>query len=527
MGQEYCVNGVLDFKTHDLDALQKLKPPTTYRTVFGPAVGHDGVIYSKNDINLQKSFFRRSRARWPDRPGEHQRARDRQTAYIKEHCEFFDDLAVRYLGAFEGFLGALAEARIHHDDPHVKRLLRINAMKELTENALFVRRGWLQFIVYKMKTDEIAKFGKYPRAIGDLGVVASLLGFQLTKRLKYAQSRTPIHLNGGVAEFIASPQGAMLLRVFENLINPSGRFYYAYFSDDSCLSLRVGGRIYMFNIDIKGCDLSHGPEMFRRYVKMYPKGLIRDEVQGLVDQCSADTIIRSTLDKSKFVRLRNKEPFLASGSTITTSLNNLACIAMIHAISRVDFTDCTREEAASKIQAATLEVGYQVTIDICEIPEDLQFLKHSPVRDVRGRWKPLLNIGVLLRMSGTCRGDLPGRGDLRERGLAFQSALLQGAYPHVDFPLIRRLKHSCSNYQVSRKCQERIDTIVDQLLAYKVDEPVSFSCTSESAYMRYRLTPSEILHLDAEFGSSTFGDVTCNLGLHKVLQIDYQIGCLT
>lgn len=176
------------------------------------------------------------------------------------------------------------------------------------------------------------------------------------------------------------------------------------------------------------------------------------------------------------VKLRSTCPVLYSGSTLTTFINNLASALICESIALSDIN------CISDIEQAALRVGYKVSIDACNRPCDLQFLKHSPAGVTMF---PLLNVGVLLRASGFCRGDLPGRGDLEKRASRQQAMLLNGMYPHVSFPFLHRLKATCKRTDEALTCEKSLS-----------DKGLT-TLTNEEVFERYTLSNIDYIILDS------------------------------
>jgi hypothetical protein len=371
-----------------------------------------------------------------------------------------------------------------------------------------------------MKIFEIAKPGKAPRMIGDLGVHASLQGFRITKFIKEVMAQRPIEINGGMIEFCPKPDPASLSRVFENLINPPGRFYFVYFSDDSCLALRTkSGKVLRFNVDISSCDASHTQALFDALIAITPDEH-KGDIRRLVDQCKTPITIRDCVNRRRFVRMTPKTARLYSGSTLTTIINNLANILIALSISFSDIQN------AADVVASAARAGYIVTCEDCSNWHQLQFLKHSPVLDTEDNIRPLLNIGVLLRLIGTCKGDLPGSSKvpLRTRAQVFQAALLNGAYPRAHFRLIDNLKKNSPLPSAHKTLYEKSNAVVSKELEYKVVDseldPV-FTVSSSEVFARYGLSDLEICEVETEMGSCGIGDHYYSSGTDKILQADY------
>lgn len=497
------------------------KPDGCYRTRFGPYVSHTAVIYANTNGNVAKALTRLTNARknpltdLPDLAWDKQLFKN-QRSFHNSNTTFFAHLRDLYSTDFD-FFDTFEEALEHHADPHVKKALRVQAWGEMHQNAAFFDPIWVKSITLKMKRNELAKCGKNPRMIGDLGVAASLQGFVITARMKHAMAANPIHILGGTLEFTSTPAPDALTRVFTNLINPPGRFYGAYFSDDSCFSIRhtVNGveSVHMFDVDIKQCDASHGPALFKTYEEIYPAHL-RTQIRNLTAQCGIPFTLRSE-DRLQSVTLKPTTKVLASGFTGTTSLNNLATISIHLAFAQAEFDGTTR-----CLELAAHKAGYMVTITRKDDWHDLQFLKHSPVSDTRGQLRAILNIGVLLRFTGVCNGDLPGRGDMVTRARHFQHALLRGAYPRTSFELLDRMVKSTGVTKPNQAAQRCVDALFEHKIdVTQYDE--SFEVDDTEVYRRYRLTQDEIIELNHGLGNAQALEIHRSPASDRILLVDY------
>lgn len=519
-GKEFFVNNELRFPDHGVEPAIYAKD-RTYKTVFGPAVTHDGVIYAESDNNVRLALRRLFCVREPEKPHHHERLILAQKKFIKNNPKIFDELAEWYESAFLLYTNLLDECREHHADPHDKRLLRIQAYQELIETGILARRLWINYVTYKFKKAETAKPAKFGRMIGDLGVAASLQGFRVTNYMKHAMVDLPFEYNGVTMFFCATPTHAILVWVFKQLLNPPTRAFAAYFSDDSCFAFHTPNGVMQCNVDISGCDASHTPELFASLVKSTPpQG--RDDMRVCVEQCALPIKVNKVARRGE-PRIRAKfkadGPTLYSGSTLTTALNNLATLLIFISIAMGD----TLQSFDDVIRGAA-RAGYIVTCDICTQFEDLQFLKHSPVYDTAGVLHPLLNLGVLLRATGVCHGDLPGRGPIPDRARAFQRALLNGLYPNARFTLADAMKTAAGTNTTA------VATLaIAKLLGYKVvpDNYITpFFLSDASVYKRYRLRDDEITALQQHLGSACFEEHYCSSATRKILAIDYKLGDL-
>jgi hypothetical protein len=318
-------------------------------------------------------------------------------------------------------------------------------------------------------------------------------------------------------EFVKTPARDDLRRVFEFMRWPEKKYYGCYFSDDSCIAIKTGQGVLRYNLDISTCDASHR-SIFEAYPQLYPERLQKD-VGVLISQCKLPMRIARDNDDVgvKSIKLRSTVgPHLYSGSTITTSLNNLASLLILYSIVEHD------AETPDEIVHAAREVGYHITVECCANLEQVQFLKHSPVYDIHQTLQPLLNIGVLLRLSGVCRGDLPGRGDIKTRAENFQKALLNGVYPRISFPLIDSMRKTVATANTDKRTQDQIDRQISSILAYKVvDEEVeSLEFAMESIALRYQLKSSELEELMI-FSTCRYGEHYWTPGVIKILTLDY------
>lgn len=513
-------------------------PPTTlsnakldrsYRTKAS-GISIDCNIYADTDDNVARAMARLLKCRGTFE--EEMEYAVNQKNFIRDHTAFFDGLRQMYTPYFDNWLGAEEECHQHYDDPHPKRDLRIAAYTELMEGNgskyhdpnLFARL-WLRKVTYKMKKDEIAKPGKVPRMIGDLGVAASLQGFRITEVLKQAMAKEDIQYGNMRMHFCKAPTTTELVAVFKNLLSPPPgcKYYFAFFSDDSCLSIRHDdGTVSYYNLDISGCDASHTEAIFRALVRVTPT-VARGDMQVLVDQCKLPIEIRFKNDSTASLMLQPIDPLtgrvaprLYSGSTITTIINNLACIMGAVQIQEDNAT------ASADLMRAFKKAGYKMTIEECTDYSDIQFLKNSPAYDITGKMQPLLNIGVLLRSAGTCKGDLPGSKKMtfKERHDAFMTSLIDGMYPGISFPLI-------DNMRTGQPATEPAKIEARRLLSYKHKFEGRATFTQREVYRRYRLTQLQMDELDLDFAPSGYGHFYASTGASTILERDYGLLCTT
>lgn len=410
-----------------------------------------------------------------------------------------------YENKFPDSICQVDDVREHASDPHPKRALREQCLKELEETGDIHLDLWLKSILYKMKPFEYAKPGKYGRGIGDLGVAASLQGFMVTEYLKQAQAAFPIYYKGGVIMFVKSPDEEKMIEVFSSLITPSFKFVYVYHSDDACYSVITPQGIKRYNMDISSCDSSHGPAVFQALISVTPS-VSQKQMSRLVAQCCLPLRVVSIANPQHVVLMKAEDPVLCSGATITTAINNLANISIAVAIAD--------NPNLHPVDAARL-AGYNITLQECVKPQDLQFLKCSPTLTTTGRWMPVLNPGVFLRASGACKGDLPGRGPWEKRAALFQGSLLQGYMSKMSNPW---LEHQRKRFPVNG------NKLAHEAFEYKLVNEKSFTVTNRELFARYDLDDVEYEDVMAFLDCGT-GDQIGNAGLAKILNKDYGVTC--
>lgn len=512
-GGRFWNNGNLSFTHHPQPA-----HPKYYRTVSGPAVSTTGVIFDDSNVNTGLAIRRLTAVKFPEKPGYEKTLFENQERCFQQHNDFWLRVKTLYARHFEDFLGNLEECIEHHADKHEKRELRIHGFDNLMNGDAHTFTNWVRKnrAIWKLKKGEWAKPNKKPRMIVDLGVEASLMGFRVTHFLKCAQAEEPIFHNGGEIRFCKSPDLYALEDVFENLINPKGRYFFVYFSDDACLSFRDSkGRVRMYNLDISSCDASHGPSVFDTLLKITPDHL-RGEMANLISQCQVPLKLTNREDPRESLRVRPIHPMLYSGWTGTTAINNVANISIAVNVSEID-----ELESGEQIRAAAERAGYVVTGWEQELTSytDLQFLKHSPVLDTTGVIRPMLNIGVLLRASGVCHYDLPGssKTPMLERAAAFQRGLIQGAYPRTRSELFENMKAAVGSGPCTESNYFKTKTIADDYPTYTV--------ANDAMFKRYRLNDLEIQDVVHTFGRLPCGYLYASPALEKILELDYGLKC--
>jgi len=467
-----------------------------------------------DDFNTAQALNRLTSCREAHRVGYCEKLfrMQRQAIRSPQIQAIYDLLRETYRWDLENYRGKYEEMEAHYQDAHKMKKLRIQARNELLFFGTVADPCYVQEIQATFKI-EICKPNKYGRLYANLGIYSSLQGATLTSMLKEVLAANVINVHGGTIIFVKSPSTQKLRQAFHHLIDPPGRFYAVVFSDDSCLSVRTATGVQRFNLDISSCDLSHGAVMFEQFIKLMPAWL-QEEVDLLVEQCRQNVVVRSRANPKNKVILHPVDPFLPSGSVLTTIFNTINVMIIISHIMSVEFL------GGDTIIQQSEQVGYIMTVeDASAHIEQLQFLKHSPCMDADGEYQPLLNLGVILRASGRCQRDLPGSGAIEQRARAFQAALLQGAYPYVAFPFIDNMKIA-----VDCKIPSSIwkhPSLVDLTMKVESDEKDILFFSNEDVFRRYNLSDYEIELLSIEIASLNVGERAGNSGVDKIMKIDY------
>jgi hypothetical protein len=529
------------------------QPDGTYRTrLLG--ILHTGVIYAKSDHNLMKAVKRLCAAR-----GD---SIETHNLLLANQHTFLDLPFVRWaesqmLAARQPFFENLTNARDyledHYADAHEKKAPRIAARNELHDHGGIAHRVYAArdgCVAGKVKPNEIAKFAKVPRLFVDLGVSASLQGMGHAKTLKQSDT-VPRTWHGVTSVFISAPTPEALKEVFANLMQPPGRGYFCFFSDDSCLSLIDSlGQTHIWNIDISSCDSSHGPALFKSMARTIPAAHL-DDHRVLTDQLKLPITLKSygKVDGHRpKVVLQSTVEQLYSGSTLTTAINNHACVILYLAFLLFSLTHVGNITTADIVEWARC-CGYIITATECHKPGDIQFLKHSPVEMEDGSFDAVLNLGVLLRAYGTAHGDVPGRAreSLHTRATVFNKALLSGMYPRTSCPLFDLLR-SHKHESASSHLLKRVETVVAKRLAFKSYTTTESQVSSNHTHSMHRMleryqtetkevngvltvtqcfNDGDIALFTESYGRLQLGEFWTCVVSDTILRRDYELACQT
>lgn len=294
------------------------------------------------------------------------------------------------------------------EEPHLKKFERVLAVTTMESNvALF--DGKLKKVEAKVKY-ETAKHEKIPRQYITLGSEAAMCFPDIPRFMKHAMTKScEVSNNRASLQFIAEvsmkhmDHWAHETLEMHNRRVGGKRFIGFYHSDDTHFTckLRIGGEdcTVSCGIDIKKCDLSHGPGIFVTSMALIEEilGLPVPNYLMLFKQLMSNILLKHPDPaRSDFALFRCKHIMLFSGSVLTTFINNVASVLILCSlvegfVNNVEWTSV--EAVKSEIIGCAARIGYDVSIDsftstrynqACHRLPNEVFLKHFPVRTSSG-----------------------------------------------------------------------------------------------------------------------------------------------
>jgi hypothetical protein len=397
-------------KSHSDDALSR-----EYRTIFGPCFqGNFNMVWCDND-GIRGAVRRLTASRNPLDPVLETLLWENQSKF-KEFLgggfdHWFDYMSHQIRTHVRDLPDAPVLRQEWCEEPHIKRLLRFRARQGLITTGSWPRTR-VKIVDYKCKPGELLGRGKYARAVGDLTTPGSTVCGYLMPYIKDAFAEEYLIPDLSL-KFVKTPDVQLLAEEFNRVLHPRG-ICFRYFSDDGMVGVECSDGILTANSDISKCDGSNGPEILQlTYHLMRADPRYADDALDVYEQLFLPAKIQSD-DKKFKVTMKPLYGALYSGSTNTTTQNNVvnSLIALSIAKAYTSYKNAnrhlpTKREAISMCENAAKNIGFILKLNVCNVPEDLQFLKHSP-GIVCGTVVPYLNLGVWLRGFGTIRGDLPG-----------------------------------------------------------------------------------------------------------------------
>lgn len=485
-GRFSLVSGRKWFTKDGLDFGSSVIKDREYETVFGPVFVSGCLRYKLDDVGLRGAVTRLTCAREPTEKGLHERlvkAQFRNYGESEPYVLFLKEKA----GEIRKRLPSITNQTWRENwvnAPHPKKKLRMRTHIELALDGTEVKKVWLGnhgVVKYVCKPGEKLPPGKFLRATADLGPIGAAQAGYMMDTVKEAFT-VPFMWNRCSYMFIKSPDRDVLVKAFQDVWNCDLDMCLRCFSDDAIIGINTPEGRFVANTDISACDGSNYDPVFD-YLEaiMLRGGLDRHDVRGVFDQTEAECVISSYADREfgrriRKVRLKPKYRTLYSGSVLTTSVNNCANFGIYAEVASMlpPFAQRKKADMPRLVSEAAARIGYILKCQVCEVVEDMQFLKTSPCI-VGGVWDVFLNLGVLLRGLGMCRGDLPGRGDLSTRASAYMSDIIKSyvhAGDHVILDALRTAlltEVSVSEHEFKLTGNQRVRVPTDALARrYKV-----------------------------------------------------------
>jgi hypothetical protein len=401
--------------------------------------------------------------------------------------------------------------------PHIKLALRLLHYGNGYVNAFFMGlTTWVLNCIAKLKLMEWAKWLKIPRLINDLTVLGSLLAGAMYNEIKHVLDED-ITVRNGRFRFYPTPSAENLQSAFARLMLPEFSIECIAFSDDACFAVICCDGILVGNSDVSSCDGSHGKEHF-------------DLMSSIVDGSDYEGVMRKSLLQHQIpltmenpnkrwqkIKLYPKYPVLYTGSTATTTINTLANLSIFASFESMYDPSWTMEEAKRAWSFAAEEAGYIVTVAQAYHPEQIQFLKHSPILTTIGTYVPCINLGVILRCIGNCKRRIPGRGTLAQRCESFDHELVLALKHMPRNALIRALDRGGPRSWAAFKYIREELNLTKGSISYG-----HLEADETSLLRRYDISLGEWDELLDAIVAQNIGDIVRTPASDKILNLDYE-----
>jgi hypothetical protein len=480
-------------------------------------------MVSFDSQGVRAAVWRITNTRALDSPGLHEQLVLNQTRNVTLDNKYILHWYLWFTSNMREFVGVDPQiSRLEHvNQAHPKKKLKQAAFRRLTRIGRSLIGNWIERIEYKLKSGELLRSGKAPRAIADLTTEGSLVGGYLMDNVKNVFS-IPYTVQHGFTsqahiQFIKVPNLDMLDEVFDNLVRGKDNYFY-FFSDDSCIGVTCSDGRWFANVDISQCDGSNGRPVFsllRSAMKVDPS--VSTDVDETFDQLSMPCYVHSTMNRKKWVKLTPSEPVLYSGSVLTTCTNNMA-----NTLIAIEFfakwRGGTRKEAETLLQNSAREMGFIVTCEDCDSYHHLQFLKHSPVQGGGHKLQAILNLGVPLRKFGTSTKPIPGKATTtyKDRCDAHNSSVVVG-YQHMGEHVV----HDALKTKILVGSTRIQSNELDSWYIQNVSGSVRTRVDSTELGVRYGLRGEEVEALANGIRGTGYGQILRSHELDAIFLKDY------
>jgi hypothetical protein len=443
-----------------------------YTTLGGPFFPSDGCALASNPANIANMVTRMTNCVKPEVPGFHELLVSNQDKFFTSEyldLDIFDRVTAKIAAAYLQRKEGMEEKVLRAGN---KKALYEHVYKQLKDEGRIYERGGGTVANEAKQKKEFYQRGATARLFVNLGVPSTLSHGDTLHKAKEYLNEEPIIMrhNGKVLKlvFLAKPKTDTLQEWITDLICPENDVTAYIHSDDASVIVKnENGSIETFNVDISKCDRSHGPRTFAALSTIF------DTVPHLHEECM-EFIMRPVDLRAKNIpslraRLWPLLPYLPSGHLYTTLINTLVMMCIIQWF----FKNAKRGREG--IMEAGEKLGFLLKVDKAANIYDNQLLKHSPCLDVNGFYRPLKNIGVLLRALGKADQDYAGEGSVEKRAQFQALNVIKSYSAGVEVPFMERWKDRLSRgtKSLSKRTKESIYDVVRRQFDYKIAETSS------------------------------------------------------
>lgn len=495
-----------------------------YRTQYGWNFAHNGVILGKCNYNLRLGLRRMLCKVFPDCTREEcgnayydaydQMLINNQHNWIRDHGHEFKKAFDACYTEMDKYQELLHSAEFLTTLPHPKMKLRADTYKECEQNGTLGKDVWADSVEWKQKTDEIAKFLKYIRMIVDLGCAASLQGAVWTEWAKKLLASQSLIVGNCRYRFVNEPAPQNIADVIFELWNSEYDIDMIAFSDDAAIVVKENNRrVYAGNLDFRSNDMCKGDSIYKLFheVLQTPEDVrIALDGQGMLPIRVKDCV------DTNIVLLKPLSMYQQSGKTDTTVLNTFTWMVCFYIMTTrlKEMQTNTEKTIISCVEA----LGHSVTCEPCTRIQEIQFLKMSLAFDKNFMPRAMINLGVIIRASGVCRGDLPGRGDIATRAKDFQHTLMEGLLTGIGYKPLRKLQPDGNKVKIKMANYTGAYDLISK-------EKINHDYTTAEFYARYNVTDAQIEEFEEMISQSRPGTTAyCEL-VDIVLNKDYGLNC--
>jgi len=480
---------------------------TDRRYCFGWNFAHTGVILSDCNLNFERALRRILSLRFPQDDGKDAQHFSNQVRFVNLYKDNIILAFRTYVGSIDWDTDFLKYAHELTLQPHAKKALREQGITETLSGkriGVNLLERWCSSVLWKPKRNEYAKPGKYQRMIADYGVSASLQTVPYCNIAKGKFANVWIDLEGISCKFVATPDPLLIREAIIEMQTKNRA--YIFFSDDG---LYWDGQIF-YNIDFSSADASVTGALFALFYDVF--NFPSDVRRLFEDQILSPIRIEDRNRETRLsILLKPLRHYLGSG---------IGCTTLVHCVGQVCFAmslGLIGSNNVESIESAGKAMGYKLDIEVCEILEDVQFLKMSPVC-TEGTFIMIPNLGVILRASGCYKKEIPGRGEFSKRAAAVQTALMDGLLSGFSHEHFDRL-----NPKVYIKGL-KIDTDDIALLKYGYHSDLRIKLPIDSIYKRYRFDSNDFAEMEEIMRSIGFGLTAHGACIAKIMDRDYGLG---